>query len=353
MTKDSKSETIHFKIFHQNIASVLPKLELLELTLRELREQENEPDVICLSETFLKAGYENYLKLYNYTLAASFCRDKQRGGTCILLKNNIPYKELIIVKKHSIAKIFECCGIEVLAHKLIIISVYRIPSSDPTHFLRKLDDLLHILTKIINMKIKIVIAGDFNINTLKNGKVATQFQDLCWNHNLKIHINTPTRKASCIDHILSNIGDATASVLPLHLSDHDTAQLLVFQVAERTYAPLRYFIYKRDYNTDNIRKFCDSMKNLSWSDIYTESNLNKAFYKFHELFCLFYRLCFPIVKIKVNNISRNKQRWISRGLKISCKTKRTLRFKCYLQNTATNKFNYKTYSKVLQKCINR
>lgn len=74
---------------HQNIASILSKQELLEITLEELHKNGNYPDVICLSETFLKTEYGKYLKISNYQLATTFCRDKRRGGTCILVKRNI------------------------------------------------------------------------------------------------------------------------------------------------------------------------------------------------------------------------------------------------------------------------
>lgn len=43
---------------HQNIASILAKQSLLELTLMELREKDIDPDILCLTETFLKTGYD-------------------------------------------------------------------------------------------------------------------------------------------------------------------------------------------------------------------------------------------------------------------------------------------------------
>ncbi|KAF9415047.1 hypothetical protein HW555_007203 [Spodoptera exigua] len=46
------------RVLHQNIASLLSKQELLEITLQELQEKHNDPDVICLSETFVKMGHE-------------------------------------------------------------------------------------------------------------------------------------------------------------------------------------------------------------------------------------------------------------------------------------------------------
>ncbi|KAH9643656.1 hypothetical protein HF086_006132 [Spodoptera exigua] len=60
--------------------SLLSKQELLEITLQELQEKHNDPDVICLSETFVKMGHEGYVKIFNYVMAANYCREKAEVG---------------------------------------------------------------------------------------------------------------------------------------------------------------------------------------------------------------------------------------------------------------------------------
>lgn len=90
---------------------------------------------------------------------------------------------------------------------------------------------------------------------------------------------------------------------PLHLSDHDTAQMLRLQTTTASI----YHVYKRDNSLDNTRKFREYFQNLSWADIYMESYANTAFSAFHELICLFYSLCFPKVRIKINLNIKIKQ----------------------------------------------
>lgn len=175
---------------------------------------------------------------------------------------------------YSKQKLFEICGSEIPQHKLLVLCVYRTPTSDPNAFLVKLDQLLHYLSRKYTRNTKIVLAGDLNINTLKKGKVTNYLRDLCLNHNLQIHINVPTRKESCIDHIISNIKDAEATVLPLYLPDHDTAQLLVFPVDKKDYKPKTYNITRKDYCFDNIHKFRECMRSLSWSEVYSELSDN-------------------------------------------------------------------------------
>jgi hypothetical protein len=153
-------------------------------------------------------------------------------------------------------------------------------------------------------------------------------------------MNVPTRKESCIDHVLSNIKDAVATVLPLNLSDHDTAQLLSFTVAENKNNPKSYMISRRDYCCENILKLKECLSSISWSNVYSETYLNDAFQEFHEWLCLFYSLCFLVIKIKVCNVHKMKKNWISRGLKNSCKTKRHLRSRYYKNKTPVNKSTY-------------
>lgn len=92
---DVNSQTEKFTLFHQNIAGILSKIELLELALVEISNDFGEVDFICLSETFIKSGAERNLKLSTHTLAAYFSRaHHRRGGTCILVRRGLEYSVL-------------------------------------------------------------------------------------------------------------------------------------------------------------------------------------------------------------------------------------------------------------------
>lgn len=153
-------------------------------------------------------------------------------------------------------------------------------------------------------------------------------KDLTKNYNYISYINDPTRQSTCIDLILSNISNASSSILHLNLSDHDTAQMLSYLLKKNIYKTEKYFIYKRGYSDENVKKFNNAIKSLTFGEVYQEKDFNAAFDKFHELYTLFYNLCFPKIRIKIDT-SSTKQTWITRRLKISCKSKRTLRFLYY------------------------
>lgn len=74
------------RILHQNIAGICNKSDLLEIALSDLKNNDMEIDILCLTETNVKNGYEANIKLKNYKLISLYSRDKSRGGSCIFVK---------------------------------------------------------------------------------------------------------------------------------------------------------------------------------------------------------------------------------------------------------------------------
>lgn len=315
--------------------------------LDDLQNSNNVPDVLCLTETFLRAGHESSFKLNDYDMAASFSRENKRGGVCILVRKGLEYKNKSMIK-HSIVRVFECCAIEIPSSNLIIICVYRTPTSDVLAFLNSLDAVLYEVNR--KRRKKVVILGDFNINILKVDKITTHLRDLTKNYNLIIHINLPTRRSSCIDQILSNIENATASILTLGMSDHETAQMISFPINNKIIKRDVNYMYKRNYSNENISIFKKSISKLSFNEVYMEKDPEIAFNKFHDILLTFYNLCFPKIKIKIRKPFNDKG-WITKGLKKSSRTKRLLRIKYYTNKDITAKNHYLQYSKLLKKCI--
>lgn len=215
-------------------------------------------DFICLSETFIQSGHECNLRLENYKLAANYSRsNKKRGGTCILVKDDLAFSPLQITNEISSDYSFECCGIEVPSHNLILVCVYRIPDSDAGIFLKKIEILLHKLTH--RSRNRIIICGDWNIDMLKDTTQTRELVTVLNNFNLVTHIKMPTRKKTCIDQIASNIStpDTKSGIHNLALSDHDTGQTLTFCLTvanNKPTVPNFFYEVKRDYNKDNIKK---------------------------------------------------------------------------------------------------
>ena len=310
-------------------------------------------DIICLTETFVKSGNEGNISIFDFNLASHFCRKNiKRGGVCILTRKSLSYRKITYCNEIAAESVFECCGIELPELRCVVICIYRVPDSkNISTFFDRLDMLLHKLTHRSTKKV--ILTGDLNINTLVSDKMTRELKHLLDNYNLQLHIHSPTRLNSCIDHIISNIPEAKGEVLTMHLSDHDTCQLLVFYINVKKPQIIEYwYVRERIYSSENVQKFCQRLSEVTWSAVRMECDLDKAFSSFHDLFCLLYNLCFPLY-MKKNKSKRNELSWISKGIKQSFKTKRKLRYQYYKTKSTIDNFFFKKYSRLLKKCINK
>lgn len=294
-------------------------------------------------------GQELFLKIPNYDLAACYSRNEsKRGGSCVLVHKQYKYKDLPEITKMSLMNIFECCAMELIDLKIIVICVYRVPKQNNLNlFFKRLEKVLDYTSKLKSHKI--VIAGDFNIDVLKNNNITLDLECLFLNHNMKLAIRQPTRLASktCIDNFAISYKKCKTEVLEFGLSDH-TAQIITIPVKKTL--KLKYWRQiNRDYRTENINKFVDCIKSISFSDVYSATNPTLSYNRFMDNFNTFYDLCFPkktcIIKVCP------KPKWVSRGIKICSKKKKDLLWKYRLQPNITNKLNLNNYTKLFKKII--
>lgn len=284
----------------------------------------------------------------NFYLAAIFSRQNQRrGGTCILCKRGYESIKLDIITDLAVEKHFEICGVEIKKLKLLIICIYRTPDSDIKIFFSHLNKTF---LRFQHKKHKIIICGDFNIDLLSSDANTTNFKELMSNHGMQYLIHQPTRLNRCLDNIISNVTNATGETFDFYLSDHNTAQIVTIKDEKKNHLDY-YFMVINDLKKDNISKFIECISSLSFSEVYDLENTNESFDKLHELLDLFFKLCFPCIKIKKKYIN-NKHKWITKGIKNSCSTKRSLRYNYCINRNNENKMKYKTYSNLLRKCMN-
>lgn len=343
-------ETKHLYVLHQNIAGLFNKADLLMINMEELADKSKSIDVLCITEHFMLAGFETYLHINNYVLASCISRNNsKRGGACIIVNKEHKWREIPDVKKHTIANLFECCAIELIDYKVIIVCVYRVPNpNNVVTFLSKLEKVLLLITKISSNNI--LLAGDFNIDILKSNNVSLDFECLLLNFNLKLALKQPTRLISmtCLDNFAHDFKkQCKTEVLEFGLSDH-TAQLIKLPI-KKLFKFKYWYKTERDYCKENIDKFKMCLNNFSFSEIYAITDVDNAYTYFIDNFKLFYNLCFPqkSIMMKVNY----KSKWISRGIKLCCKRKRLLLWQLRQRATKTNKQNYINYSTLLKKII--
>jgi exonuclease III len=135
---------------------------------------DNKPDLhaLCITETWITTSKNDLLQLEGYNTASCFCRiNREAGGVCIFLREDIDYVELLDIQNLSIEYIFETCAVQLTKCNLVLIVLYW-PNSErnPELFFKILAELL----KILNTKYKnknIILGGDLNIDVLKKNKV--------------------------------------------------------------------------------------------------------------------------------------------------------------------------------------
>lgn len=333
---------------HQNINGLITKSDLLVVNLEELSINNTNVDVLCITEHNMMASDVSQLSIPNYTLATHFCRDDRNGGSCILVKNSLKSKPILEILKLNSPNRFECCALELIDHKIIIICIYRIPKYTKEVFNLFFEKLEVILSKYCLGK-KCIICGDFNIDILKNNEQTKTFENLLLSYNFKLKIRQPTRLSSgtCIDNITYNIKGGTAEVIDFALSDH-TAQLGTCPVKKSCSLPF-WYTYRRDYSLENLQKFKECLDNLSFNDVYEEKDADKAFDIYFNTFKLFYDLCFPLRRIKM--YTSKKIKWVSKGIRACSKRKRELLWAYRRAPNSNNKKKLKLYSKRLKLII--
>jgi exonuclease III len=343
--KKSDDLNISFKILHQNINGMKGKINELMLSFVN-----DEPSIICLSEHHLREYEMEGTHIPNYRVGASYCRKKhKKGGVCIFVYEDYNFTVLNL-QKFSKEKDIEIAGIKLELNKvrIIVLCIYRSPVGDFDYFLTKLDFILNSLYKF---NTEFIICGDININYLENNNRKTKLETLLNTYNLKDSVKFPTRitnrSASLIDNIfIDNRHSYSIEPCINGLSDHD-AQLVTFRsvtVPNGVVGPT----FVRIINKNSIKDFQNLLSWEHWGNIFDNNNVNNMFNNFHNTYLRCFYTCFPKKEVK-NKVLNNK--WITQGIRISCKRKRVLLLLSRHYEDLNLKLYYKLYGKVLSQVI--
>lgn len=335
------------KVTHQNIQSIRNKILELEIFLNDVQ-----CDVLCITEHWLNPMEHLVINIPGYYIAAcQYRKHIQHGGTLILCKNTHTLIELQQCTNLTIDKHFECTAAKFSHSKIIIVSVYRTPDGDLNVFF---DQLIAVLELIKHYQ-EIIICGDFNIDILKESQVKQQLLLILNMHNIKATIHTPTRithnTATAVDNILTNVNqtDYVATTFHTGLSDHD-AQTILVKRSNLTNTPNQItFVHRRTYNEINKCAFSNTLVNTDWSTIDANHSASSKYEQFHNILQLAFNHAFPLRMTQTRNKTCNK--WITKGLKISCRKKRHLTFEMKYSNDENFKAYVKHYKQILKSTI--
>ena len=174
------------KIFHQNIRGLGNKSNELCCHLRH-----DLPHILCLAEHLLSVSELQLIHLTNYLLGANYCRKTfLRGDVSIFVYRSLKYNT-INIDEYNIDKDTESCAIRVDSafNKLCILTIYRYPRGNFTHFLNRLD---LILQKFYNNNFNIIICGDVNVNYPIGNNRRSQLDSVLHSYNLAGIVKFPS-----------------------------------------------------------------------------------------------------------------------------------------------------------------
>lgn len=240
-------------LIHLNIRSLIHKLDYVNVLM-----QQTNPDILILSETWLKKSIKDCdVALDGYTLFR-VDRAGRGGGVAVYIKSGLSVSVLNSITK---PKCFEFIALQIQLgpSPLVVIGIYRPPSAD--------SESIDSLAKLISMyeDSEMLIMGDFNLNWLNNA--SDKLKECLSNLNLTQIITEPTRpnlkdssKSTLIDLVFTNkvYKIVSSGVFELGISDHYPTACVRSAKLEKTNSQT---VLKRNFRLFNEQHFLDNLAN--------------------------------------------------------------------------------------------
>ena len=342
----------YINISHINIRSIQKKLETLKSLLNCLPKP---PDILAVTETWLKESNKHLYSLDGYVSHHLVRLNREQGGISVFIKNDFTTELL-----NQYCYIND--DIEIFTFKLktsnltYTISVIYRPNSKHEKVNEFTSAINEILTNATFRSNKSILLGDFNINLLEHAThpptnlFLNAFQAL----NYFPHISRPTRfpdnpdlgQPSLIDHIWTNFTPSSSSgIIHCGLSDH----LLIFINLTQQFIPYtKHKISFRIHNTANHNSFTNELALVDWENLLCLPSTNDNFEVFLNIINRLYNKCYPL-KTKFISTKRLQNPWITNGILNSIKHKCNL-FKMHKLGTISHNY-YKRYRNNLTQVI--
>ncbi|CAG2220588.1 unnamed protein product [Mytilus edulis] len=201
-----QSNKKNLKIVHNNVCSLLPKLDLINNELHEY-------DIICISESHLdKSITDDQIKLNGFHKPIRLDRNRHGGGVTIYVKNSLHF---IIQNDISVSNL-ELLWVEVRNYsneKFLVGVLYRPPNSNSNIW----DLFNESVDKALDCNLPIFLCGDFNCDMMSN--TSNSFKKLLNRLNLENVVweptNFTTQTGTCIDLCVTNRKNLIKSVTVL------------------------------------------------------------------------------------------------------------------------------------------
>jgi len=217
--------------------------------------------------------------------------------------------------------------------------MYRTPQHENKEFLIRLDSLLE---QLAHKEKNLILAGDFNIDILKNSTEAKELKNTLTRHGMNYLVNFPTRitetSESCLDNFFTNLNKdcAKATGIVTALSDHD-GQILNIMGSYISKENQNLTYTGRNFSVENMKLFNSLLEKEDWLSLFN-SPVEEKYDCFDSIFQYYFNQSFPVVKKKIKH---NKKSWISQDLKDQNIINLSREVKHSKSHSLKNEFKYK------------
>lgn len=336
MTTEKRKKSC-LKLIHQNINRFSGKIPDIELLI-----DKHSPHILCFSETWLKPTKMSF-NINTFSIASLFNRTiSEGGGTIILCKSNIQFKERKDITSCSIERHCEIACAEL--EDIIILCVYKPPTANFDLFTTCLENALVKLSRSSKTSL---VCGDFNIDLLKESKEKLILISLLGSFNLCSLFMAPTRittsSATCIDNVFTNCPIREKEIISGVRSDH-TAQLVdIIHEVKNIETKIEY----RPITKNRQKLFKNKIKEKLLELNLPSNNVNSTYKTLFDTVSNQYNKVFT-KQIKTVTSKLNFSDWATKGIRIS----RDRMYELYLKRTydKSEKFDrfVKKYSKIFK-----
>lgn len=340
-------------IIHQNIRSMRQNFDSF---LVELSSWDKFPEVIILSEIWVKNIELQLYSLPNYKLFANTNEGYRAGGIAVYIANEINNFEC----ENLSFRTADCLKIKlnIFDSVFYIVAIYRLQDYSINMFVNELQDFF---SKRNNFKMSenIIFIGDVNIDILKQDNNEVEFYKIVMaSEGFESLINVPTRvtvgTCSCIDHVFarpasSNKVGCESTVIRNNVTDHYT--IVVRLVSDNRVMcsdgppPTLHNATRISYD-----KLNELLEAVDWSVVYGQANASTAYDLFEGLI----QQCIVQATVTLNckSVKKKLKPWITNYLSQQI-TKRNELYKKIKNKPLDDKFRkyYITFRNKLNKKI--
>lgn len=239
----------------------------------------------------------------------------KHGGVLIATKDGIYTKKIENIAHICEEFTAEFAAIDIPKSNISVMGIYRSLNGHLGTFISKLYEALEILVQH-NTSRKLIVAGDFNINFLKDSKGKSILLETFETFGMRPVMTEASRitdtSNTCIDNIFINLVHVQNNLFKYtkswHISDHK-CQILKF-VNHSHEAEIKQKISYREINDQTTYRFKQYIAAYDWTHLENEC-AKEAYTIFQEMLTNAFDMHFPVKEKQIKENTSTNIKWMT------------------------------------------